>query len=383
MRRSCHVWLPELYATRGGIQTYSAFLIQALGEVWPGTRCEVFLKNDDPSGAAARDVRLHASGGVPGWLRTPGYAARIGSRALLDRPELVIAGHLNFAVVSDWLSRIAGIPYWIVTYGIEAWNVERPALKRALSRAACVVSISRYTARRLIEEQGLDPDLVTVLPCTFDAARFRPRERSAQLLERLGIDVDQPVVLTVARLAGKDRHKGYDVVLEALPEIRREVPGLHYLIVGEGDDRRRIEGRVRALGLERSVTLAGLVPDEELPEYYGLANLFAMPSKREGFGIVYLEAMACGIPAIGGDRDGARDALVDGELGVLVDPDDVPAFARASVEVLTGRHPNRVLYDPAELRRRVVERFGPESFRRRLGEILADHGLVEEPWKAR
>lgn len=383
MSRPCHVWLPDLYATKGGIQTYSAFLLRALQKSWPEPRYEVFLKNDDPNGTVASDPRLHASGGLPGWLRTPGYAARIGSRALLDRPRLVIVGHLNFAVVSDWLSRVARIPYWILTHGIEAWGVERPALRRALARATCVVSVSRYTARRLIDEQGLDPARVALLPCTFDPSRFRPRPRPPRLAARLHLEDQQPVMLTVSRLAGKDRHKGYDVVLEALPEIRRGVPGLHYVIVGEGDDRPRIERRIRELGLKEAVTLAGFVSDEELPDYYGLGDVFAMPSKREGFGIVYLEAMASGIPAIAGNRDGARDALLDGELGVLVDPDDVAGFARAAVEVLTGRHPNRVMYDPEELRRRVVERFGPESFRRRLEEILVEQGLREAPCPAR
>jgi glycosyltransferase involved in cell wall biosynthesis len=132
---------------------------------------------------------------------------------------------------------------------------------------------------------------------------------------------------------------------------------------------------VRELDLERHVTLAGLVPDDELVEYYNLCSLFAMPSKREGFGIAYLEAMACGKPAIAGNRDGARDALLDGELGVLVDPDDAAAFGAAAVEVLSGRHPNRAIYDPGGLRRRVVERFGPVSFRRRLEEILHSRGL--------
>lgn len=383
MSGPCHVWLPELYATKGGIQTYSAFLLRALRDVWPEPRYEVFLKNDDPRGAAAGNLHFHASGGLPNWLRTPGFAARIGTRALLERPRLVIAGHLNFAVVSDWLSRVAGIPFWILTHGIEAWGVERPALTRALSRATCVVSVSRYTARRLIDEQGLDPARVTLLPCTFDPDRFQPRARPTALAERLGLDVDQPVMLTVSRLAGKDRHKGYDVVLEALPEIRRAVPGLHYVIVGEGDDRTRIERRVIELGLKQSVTLAGFVSDADLPDYYALADLFAMPSKREGFGIVYLEAMACGLPAIGGDRDGARDALMDGELGVLVDPDDVAGFAHASIEVLSGRHPNRLLYEPEGLRSRVVERFGPERFRRRLEEILVEQGLREEPRRPR
>jgi len=378
LSESCHVWLPDLSATRGGIQRYSRFLLEALREAWPEPRYEVFLKNDAPDVHALEGLHLHASGRLPRWLRTPGFAARIATRALLDRPRLVIVGHLNFAVVSDWLSRHAGIPFWIFTHGIEAWGVERPALRRALARAACVVSVSRYTASRLIEEQGLDPARVAILPGTFDPLLFQPRERSAGLLARLGLELDQPVLLTVARLAGRDRHKGYDLVLEALPGILGEVPGVHYVLVGEGDDRPRIERRIKDLGLERHVTLAGFVTDGELPDYYNLCSLFAMPSKREGFGIVYLEALACGKPTIAGNRDGARDALVDGELGVLVDPDDVAAFGTAAVEVLSGRHPNHAIYDPDGLRRRVVERFGPESFRARLEEILASRGIRED-----
>jgi glycosyltransferase involved in cell wall biosynthesis len=197
-------------------------------------------------------------------------------------------------------------------------------------------------------------------------------------MARLGLEPGQPVLLTVARLAGPDRHKGYDVVLEALPAIRARVPGLQYVLVGEGTDRARIESRVRELGVERWVTLVGSVPDAELPDYYNLCSAFAMPSKREGFGIVYLEAMACGKPVLAGDRDGARDALLDGEIGVLVDPDDVEAFGAAAVEVLGGTHRNRSIYDPVGLRRRVIESFGPERFRERLEHILDARGVRGE-----
>ena len=376
MSGSCHVWLPDLAATRGGIQRYSGFLLSALRQAWPEPGYEVFLKNDRPDGAGFLGTRVHALGDLPRRIRTPAFAAVVGVRALLDRPRLIVAGHLNFAAVFDWLPR-GRSPFWIVAHGIEAWGVERPALKRALARADCVVSVSRYTERRLIEEQDLDPTRIALLPGTFDPGLFRPRERSPALMARLGLEPDQPVLLTVARLAGRERHKGYDIVLDALPAIRARIPGLHYVLVGEGNDRARIEARVRELGLDRHVTLAGSVPDAELPDYYGLCTAFAMPSKREGFGIVYLEAMACGKPAIAGDRDGARDALLDGELGVLVDPDDVEAFAAAAVEVLSGAHPNRVLYDPVELRRRVIETFGPESFRSRLEKILDARGVRE------
>lgn len=374
MSASCHVWLPELAATRGGIQRYSGFLLAALQQAWPEPEYEVFLKNDRANGAAIPGARVHATGGLPRRIRTPAFAAQAALRALVARPRLIVVGHLNFAVVSNWLAP-ARIPFWIVAHGIEAWGVERAALKRALARAECVVSVSRFTERRLVEEQGLDPSRIALLPGTFDPELFQPRGRSPALMARLGLEPEQPVLLTVARLAGRERHKGYDVVLDALPAIRAEVPGLRYVLVGEGDDRARIESRVRDLGLGGCVTLTGDVPDAELPDYYGLCTAFAMPSKREGFGIVYLEAMACGKPAIAGDRDGARDALLDGEIGVLVDPDDLADFAEAAVEVLRGTHPNRALFDAAGLRRRVIEAFGPERFRSRLEQILETRGV--------
>ena len=377
MSVSCHVWLPDLSATRGGIQRYSGFLLAALRRAWPEPSYEIFLKNDRAPRASLPGVRVHASGGVPRRIRTPAFAAGVAFRALVDRPRLIVVGHLNFAPVLEWLPRRRS-PFWIVAHGIEAWGVERPALKRALAMADCVVSVSRHTERRLIEEQDLDPSRIALLPGTFDPELFRPREPSAALMARLGVEPGQPVLLTVARLAGPDRHKGYDVVLEALPAIRARIPGLHYVLVGEGGDRPRIESRVRELGLDRCVTLVGSVPDAELPDYYSLCSAFAMPSKREGFGIVYLEAMACGKPAIAGDRDGARDALLDGEIGVLVDPDDVEAFAAAAVEVVSGAHPNRAIYDSVELRRRVIDSFGPERFRERLGRILDARGLRGE-----
>lgn len=377
MSDACHVWLPDLIAAPGGIQRYSSFLLAALRETWPTSRYEVFIKNDETHPAGPVGIRFHATGRWPRRLRTPAFAAMVASRALRCRPRLVIAGHLHFAVVSALLARYARIPYWIVAHGIEVWGVERPALRRALAGADCIVAVSRYTAGRLIEEQGLDPARIALLPGTFDPDLFRPRPPSPRLLSRLRLEPGQPVLLTVARLAGRDRYKGYDLVLSALPGIRAEIPDVHYVLVGEGDDRARIERRVRELGIERHVTLAGFVPDDELADYYNLCNLFAMPSKREGFGIVYLEAMACGKPSIAGNRDGARDALADGELGVLVDPDDASAFGAAAVEVLRGRHPNRVVYDPGELRRQVLERFGPASFRRRLEAILDSHGLRE------
>lgn len=378
MRNSCHVWLSDLSGTSGGIQRYSRYFLEALQAAWPAPKYEVFVKNDTCEVLDLSGMHTHVSGNLPSPLRSAGFAGRIVSRAILDLPKLVISGHLHFAVISDWLNRCTNTPYWIVTYGMESWGVQRPFLHRALLNADCVISISRYTKRRLIDEHGLDPDRIEILPCTFDPDLFEPRERSFRLLARLGLQPEQQILLTVARLAGRERYKGYDMVLDALPEILSEVPGLHYVLVGEGSDSERIRERIRDMHLERHVTLTGSVPDSELADYYNICSLFAMPGKLEGFGIVYLEALACGRPVVAGNRDGARDALLDGQLGILVDPDDVTGFVDAAVQVLKGEHPNRMIYDPRALRLRVIERYGPGSFFSRLGEILESRGFQGE-----
>ena len=380
-RPRVHLWLPDIEATRGGIQTYCADFLRAFRVLWPEAECVVFLKNDRgvPSAFRDEDIRFHVTGRWPLRLRSAAYAASTVGWALRDRPDLVVAGHLHFSRLAERVRRMMGTPYWILTYGLEAWGVEDPATRRAVRGASRILSISRTTADRLVAEHGLEEGSVDLLPCTFDPTRFRPAERPGYLLERHGLRADQPVILTVARLAGRDRYKGYDLFLDALPHVRSVSPDVRYVLVGGGEDRTRVEERVRALGLEDVVTLAGPVPPEELPGYYNLSDLFVMPSKREGFGIVYLEAMGCGKPSIGGSLDGARDALLEGELGVLVDPDDPVALAETTLRILAGQYPNPILYHPEDLRRRAIEEFGPDRFRARLRAMLEQDGYVTAP----
>jgi glycosyltransferase involved in cell wall biosynthesis len=209
-----------------------------------------------------------------------------------------------------------------------------------------------------------------LLPPTFDANSFFPGPKPARLLERYGLRVDQPVILTVARLAGAERYKGYDQILEALPVVQRRFPDVRYVLVGQGDDRARIDARIRELGLGDAVTMAGFVSDAELRDHYNLCDVFAMPSKREGFGIVYVESAACGKPALGGNQDGAVDALNGGRFGVLVDPDNVGDIASALNDLLARQYPTPLLYHPEQLRTAVIEQFGIDRFRELLQSYL-------------
>ncbi|MBD2017975.1 glycosyltransferase [Microcoleus sp. FACHB-53] len=373
-----HLWFPNLFEFKGGIQVYSEFWLQALQKLGVNVSYEVFLKHDTrlpEDFSCPANAQFHFSGTWTSSLRTPAFAAQILGLGLWQRPKLVMVNHLNFAVAAYWLKQLTGIPYWITVYGVESWNVEKPALQTALHHADKILSISGYTRDRIVKEQNLDPAKISLLPCTFEANCWSIAPKPTHLLTQYGLKPEQPVILTVARLAEAERYKGYDRILEALPQIRQVIPDVHYILVGKGNDRPRIEQLIAQLQLQDCVTLAGFIPDQELGDYYNLCDVFAMPSKREGFGIVYLEALACGKPALGGDRDGAVDALCHGELGVLVDPDDTNVIAQKLIEILQGAYPHPLIYQPEALRQKAIDTFGFNRFQQTLASYIEPYCL--------
>ncbi|MGA9383208.1 MAG: glycosyltransferase [Phormidium sp.] len=367
-----HFWIPNIFEIKGGIQTYSAFLVEALQSLYPHKKYAVFLKHDTCSSADfsfLENTRFHFAGAAPLRFRTFVFAAQILTNGFSRKPNLVITTHLNFAIAAYWLKRFRGIPYWIVVHGIEAWDIQRPALKIALQHADKIISVSNYTRDRLLQEQQLDAEKISLLPNTFDADRFKIAPKPAYLLNRYRLTVDHSIILTVARLDNSEQYKGYDQIMQALPEIRRYIPNVHYILVGKGSDRPRIEQLIAQLNLQENVTLAGFIPDNELADHYNLCDVFAMPSKGEGFGIVYLEALACGKPTFAGSKDGAIDALCHGELGALVDPDNLEEIAQTLTKILQGTYPHPIMYQPEVLRQKVVEIYGFERFKQTLKDL--------------
>jgi glycosyltransferase involved in cell wall biosynthesis len=366
------VWVPEISTSRGGIQAFSGFLVRALKET-NGSTITVISKHDlELAGNSNGGTVIRGSGKWPGWIRTPAFAARLLWESALNRPDLILTTHLNFAVAARWLKRWLGVPYWCVTHGIEAWNIDHQGRIAALREADLVLAVSHHTKDRLLQRVQLAPERIRILSNTVDTNRFRPAGKPTRLLTKLRLGASAKIILTVARLVGVERYKGYDTMLRALPVVRRSVPDVHYILAGDGPDRRRVEGVVRDLGLQDCVTLAGFVPDDELVDYYNLCDVFAMPSKGEGFGIVYLEAMACGKPVLAGNKDGSVDALRGGEFGVLVDPDSVEDIGNALVQLLQKRHPHFLINHPDLLRKGVIEVFGLDAFRSALSGHLTE-----------
>jgi glycosyltransferase involved in cell wall biosynthesis len=367
-----HIWVPDLFSATGGIQAFSRCLIEAVQAEPISNRSRVLIKNDLPGDIHNKQAPnyFNACGHWPLKLRSQRFAFECMRRAWRERPNLIVSTHLNFGPLAMIAQRSLGMPYVLVAHGIDAWRITNASRRRALQKANLTLAVSQYTRDRLIHEAGLDSNRVKILPNTFDAERFAIAPKPPHLLRKYGLRPETPVILTVCRLAETECYKGYDQIIKAMPEIMRFVPNARYLLVGKGPDRPRIEKLIAETGVQDAVVLAGFVPDDELSEHYNLCDVFAMPSRGEGFGIVYLEALACGKPVLAGNKDGSRDALADGDLGLLVDPDDTAEIATEIVRVLRREHSHTKIFRPELLRRRVIELFCFEAFKHAVVDLL-------------
>lgn len=361
---------PLLFGGPGGIQAVCHDILRAMIGSWPSASHRALLYQDREvpawAGEAYGDARLVPCGTARGASRLR-YARAFAGAVMRRRPGLVVAGHAGLAPLAGLSKRLLGVPCIVWLHGVEIRRLRGRSRLAALRRADRLVAVSRHTRRELAAVAPAASSRSVVLPNAV-GERFRPGGGAA-VRRRLGLD-RAPVLLTVARYDAGESYKGYDLVLRALPAVLARCPQTRYVLVGQGDDLPRVRALARDLGVGDAVIYAGRVSDEELPAWYDACDLFVMPSRGEGFGLVYVEALACGKPVIAGDRDGARDALLDGRLGRMVDPDDPERLAEAVLEFLTGRAPGE-LTDPARLRRECLRHFGFPAFEERVRTLVA------------
>jgi phosphatidylinositol alpha-1,6-mannosyltransferase len=222
----------------------------------------------------------------------------------------------------------------LAVHGTDVWEpVASRAAQAALRAADMILSVSQFTIDRMARWHPPVRNKGRVIPNTIRAERFGPAPRDAALAARLGL-AGKRVILTLGRMAANERAKGFDEVIEAIPLMRERCPDLVYLCAGDGDDRARLAAKAAALGLGEAVVFAGGISEAQKPEIYRLADAFVLASRGEGFGIVLLEALACGIPVLGSTADATQEALLDGKLGPAVDPRDRAALADAILAVI-------------------------------------------------
>jgi phosphatidylinositol alpha-1,6-mannosyltransferase len=328
--------------------------------------------------AARQGIRVER---LPGrvLLPSPATAAAVRHVAARCGAELIV---LDPALPLGLLGPRLGLPYAVVLHGAEVTVPARlPAARQALARvlhgaslAICAGSYPEAEARRAAGDR-MPP--VLPVPPGVDIERFRPlgaaERRTAR--RRLGLPERGPLVVSVSRLVPR---KGMDVLIEAVGALVPSYPELTLAIGGDGRDRRRLE-RLASAGWAR-VVLLGRVPDDGLPDLYGAADVFAMLCRSrwggleaEGFGIVFLEAAAAGVPQVAGRSGGADDAVVDGGTGLVVaEPRSVGEAAHALRVLLADDTTRRRMGRAA--RRRAEASFAYDVLARRLGSGLRDVG---------
>jgi glycosyltransferase involved in cell wall biosynthesis len=362
----------EIFAQEGGIQSYIKDLLRAylslIESVPHPPQTEMFFLRDElgcenPFDTGA--ITFHYFKTVPAWPGRFKLALSLLNYLIKHRPQRVFCGHINLAVLTQLLCQPLGIPYTVLTYGKEVWQPLPKLQRQAFAQAAEIWTISRYSRERLCQANKINLNKVQILPCIVDGNHFTPGEKPAQLSKKYGLETAK-VLMTVARLWSGDIYKGVDVTIRALPKIIPAFPNLKYLVIGRGDDQPRLAQLAQDLGVGERVVFAGFVPTEALVNHYRLADAYIMPS-QEGFGIVYLEAMACGIPVLSGDADGSADPLQDGRLGWRVPHRNPEAVAAACIEILQGRDRR---CNGQWLRQQTLAQFSPEALQEKLQFLL-------------
>src|SRR5260370_1952152 len=299
----------------GGIETFNRALIGALDQLaarhnWS---VEVFslLDREDLPGVDqyVRSQSVIVRGFAGSRVQFAFSAVRAGWDA-----DIAIVGHINLTPLALIMN---GSFKCSIAHGIEVWKT-LPWLKRlGVSRINRVLSVSAYTQRQMMLHNTLREDRFSIFPNTLDplAASTHPTlERSL-----LGLP-EGHILLSVSRLASSEGFKNIRSVIESLPAVLANVPDTFYVIVGEGTERKSFEVLARNMGLADKVFLPGPVSDGLLPSYYESCDLFVLPSVKEGFGIVFLEAMSHRRACIGARAGGVPQVIRDGDTGILVAP---------------------------------------------------------------
>jgi phosphatidyl-myo-inositol dimannoside synthase len=357
----------DAFGGTGGIAQYMRDLVSAIASYRDTANVTVIPR------VIAREIEplpprvTHIAGAAGTKL---GFVAAV-LRAAAGRPRFdwIVCGHINLLPIAHAAAAVSGARVILVTYGMEVWHSRGRLTRFLLSRTSGIISISSFTIEKMRTWAELASGRSFLIPNAIDLSRYTPGVKNEQLVSRLNLQ-GRHVLLTLGRMDAAEQAKGFDEILDVLPRLVSEIPDIVYVAVGDGTDRPRLEAKARALGLADRAIFPGYVTEEEKLDYYRLADVFVMPSRLEGFGYVFLEALAVGIPVIASKVDGSREAVMNGEWGLLVDPSD-PEELIAAVR--------RALLSPTVPRPEELQFFSRSRFERRCHDALdtlrgLDHG---------
>jgi len=351
---------PEIFSSVGGIARMTQIYLKALCELAAQENRGVRLLALKDAILDSGDARRYSAAALNDWFVCSGDKPRFVREALrMSRgSDRLICCHVAQLPVA-WAARRLNprLRYFLVAHGIEVWRPFTFLERLALRGATRIFCVSEFTRGELLRHCSLREGRAVVLPNAIDATIF-------SIAAGRPLADCPPVILTVSRLSYADRYKGVEDLIAAMPAIRAAVPGARLRVIGRGDDLPRLQGVARQLGLlDNGVEFLGPTDDRAVAAEMGACRLFALPSGREGFGLVFLEAMAQGRPCVGA-RAAAVPEILTPEAGLMAEFGDVAGIGRACIDAL-GRD-----WDQEKILAR-ARLFSYEKFRQRLGEWLA------------
>ncbi len=358
-------------ATPGGIAAVSRNLLEALLS-WRADPREIeilsFLERDaDRPHWLPRSVQFRGYGG-----RRLAFSAAVVRRMLMRRD--FIFDHVTLALPILPLMRSGWVRSVVFAHGSESWRRIRKSSRLSFRRATLVLANSEYTRKKMLA-CGVSGNIIA---CPLGlAADVSLRSSAPPPMSDLALPAADGVtrtlsphaLLLVGRMLAAERGKGHDQLLTALPLLHGSHPDTQLVFAGPGDDRERLQHRAQELGVAHAVFLPGFITRDALDSLFAAAYAYVMPSRQEGFGLVYLEAMNHAKVCVGCRNDGAEDVIVDGETGLLVDdPDDIAELVQA-LQGLLG-NPGRAMCMGQAGFGRLHTHFTAEQYRQRLLDAL-------------
>jgi len=307
--------------THGGIQAFMFRLADVLGELVSNGDAKhgYCISLNDNTEALSKHPNMHPM--LKLWGGNRSKAALITHTIFaLPTIDVLLVGHLGLAPLANALKVLGRIQsYYVILHGIEAWQRVSFLERKALQAATGIIATTRFTATECSRHNHIDADHFHIIPLCTDERSVNPSP-NFRLNGRFKL-------LCVARQDASERYKGFEQIFHALALLKPTYPDIHLNLIGQGNDQPRLKDVVVELGISQQVTFWGALSNEDLAAAYATCDVFTMPSKKEGFGIVFLEAMRWGKPCIGGNHGGTPDVIEHGQSGFLVGDEDISALA--------------------------------------------------------
>ncbi|HEY0054502.1 MAG TPA: glycosyltransferase family 4 protein [Pedobacter sp.] len=348
------------FAHTGGVEKVSRILAKAISDIGMETGSRVLnLSLYDTLPDTRYVTEKQYKGFKKNRIQFLLHAIKHGKNA----KHLVITHiHLAFPALIVKLFNPA-IKIHIIAHGIEIWAPLKGLQKMAIRFCYQILAVSNFTKKNIADRYPETEPKIKVLNNCLDPFYQPPASfiKPVQLLEKYRIGLDEKVLITLCRLSSSEKYKGYDTVLKAMASLKDEYR-LRYILLGKYDRKeyKRLLKIIEEENLEDHVILVGFVSEESLSEHLLLGDLFIMPSIKEGFGIAFIEAAAAGLPLIAGNKDGSVDALLNGQLGQLVDPSDLSAITAAIQNCMDSKP------DPLKQQNLVLQHFNYETYKNNL-----------------